>query len=101
MIKLEELKPVLAEMNLSAEQIEAIQGLDREVIDGSEEIEKLKNELETTNANWEARFKDAFFKGVGVPHDHETEITEQVSEQSGTEETDEGPSTYEELFKEE
>ena len=95
MINLDELKAVLEPLDLSAETIEAIMGLDREVNDGSEEIARLTSELDRVNTEWNDRFKAAFFKGEGIPHDHETEVTAQVDEQTGTETA---PTTYEELF---
>ena len=95
MINLDELKPILEPLNLTADTIEAIQGLDREVNDGSEEIARLTGELDRVNTEWNDRFKAAFFKGEGIPHDHEPEVTAQVDEQTGTETA---PTTYEELF---
>lgn len=95
MINLDELKAVLEPLDLSAETIEAIMGLDKEVNDGSEEIARLTSELDRVNTEWNDRFKAAFFKGEGIPHDHETEVTAQVDEQTGTETA---PTTYEELF---
>lgn len=95
MINLDELKPILEPLNLSAETIEAIQGLDREVVDNSDEIARLQGELDNLDKTWNERFKAAFFRGEGIPHDHETEVTEQLDEQTGTEA---GPQTYEELF---
>lgn len=100
MINLDELKSVLEGLDLSADTIEAIQGLDREVVDNSDEIKRLQTELDNVNASWNQRFKDAFFKGVGVPHDQEVEVTEQVDMQAGGEIINE-PTTYEDLFKEE
>jgi hypothetical protein len=98
MINLDELKPILKPLNLSAETIEAIQGLDKEANDGSEEIARLTAELDKVNGDWNERFKAAFFKGEGIPHDHDSEVTAQVDEQAGTEEEIEVPTTYEELF---
>ena len=98
MINLDELKSVLEGLDLSADTIEAIQGLDREVVDNSDEINRLQIELDNLNASWNQRFKDAFFKGV--PHDKEVEVTEQVDMQAGGEIINE-PTTYEDLFKEE
>ena len=98
MINLDELKAVLEPLDLSAETIEAIMGLDKEVNDGSEEIARLTSELDRVNTEWNDRFKAAFFKGEGVPHDHEPEVDAQVDEQTGTETA---PTTYEELFGEE
>lgn len=98
MINLDELKPILEPLNLSADTIEAIQGLDRQVNDGSEEIARLTGELDRVNTEWNNRFKAAFFKGEGIPHDHEPEVDAQVDEQTGTETA---PTTYEELFGEE
>ena len=95
MINLDELKAVLEPLDLSAETIEAIMGLDKEVNDGSEEIARLTSELDRVNTEWNDRFKAAFFKGEGIPHDHEPEVTAQVDVQTGTET---GPTTYEELF---
>lgn len=100
MINLDELKSVLEGLDLSADTIEAIQGLDREVVDNSDEINRLQTELDNLNASWNQRFKNTFFKGVGVPHDQEVEVTEQVDMQAGGEIINE-PTTYEELFKEE
>ena len=96
MIDLQELKTVLEPLNLDAESIEAIQGLDREVDDGRAEIERINNE-------WNDRFRAAFFKGEGIPHDHEGEVTEQVDNQSDVETNveEEGSglaTTFEELF---
>lgn len=98
MINLDELKAVLEPLDLSAETIEAIMGLDKEVNDGSEEIARLTSELDRVNTEWNDRFKAAFFKGEGIPHDHEPEVDAQVDEQTGTETA---PTTYEELFGEE
>ena len=98
MINLDELKSILEPLDLSAETIEAIIALDKEVNDGSEEIARLTGELESKDKEWNDRFKAAFFKGEGIPHDHEPEVTAQVDEQTGTEEA---PTTYEELFSEE
>ena len=98
MIDLNELKPILEPLNLTAETIEAIQGLDREVNDGSEEIARLTGELDRVNGEWNDRFKAAFFRGEGIPHDHEPEVTAQVDEQTGSVTT---MTTYEELFGEE
>ena len=98
MINLDELKSILEPLDLSAETIEAIIGLDKEVNDGSEEITRLTGELERIDNEWNDRFKAAFFKGEGIPHDHEPEVTAQVDEQTGTEKA---PTTYEELFGEE
>lgn len=98
MINLDELKSILEPLDLSAETIEAIMGLDKEVNDGSEEIARLTGELERKDNEWNDRFKAAFFKGEGIPHDHEPEVTAQVDEQTGTETA---PTTYEELFGEE
>lgn len=100
MIDLNELKPILEPLNLSADTIEAIQGLDREVVDNSDEIARLNGELERVNAEWNDRFKAAFFKGEGIPHDHEPEVNEQLAEQTG-ETINESPRTYEDLFGEE
>lgn len=99
MINLDELKAVLEPLDLSADTIEAIMGLDKEVNDGSEEIARLTGELERVNGEWNDRFKAAFFKGEGIPHDHEPEVTAQVDEQAGAAQT--APTTYEELFGEE
>lgn len=96
MINLDELKPILEPLNLTADTIEAIQSLDREVNDGSEEIARLTSELDRVNREWNSRFKTAFFKGEGIPHDHEPEVTVQVDEQTDTETA---PTTYEELFE--
>ena len=98
MINLDELKPILEPLNLTADTIEAIQGLDREVNDSSEEISRLNSEIDRINGEWNDRFKAAFFKGEGIPHDHEPEVTAQVDDQTGTEKA---PTTYEELFGEE
>lgn len=95
MINLDELKPILEPLNLSADIIEAIQGLDKDVIDNTDEIARLQSELDNINNSWNERFKAAFFKGEGIPHDHEPEVTAQVDEQTDTET---GPTTYEELF---
>lgn len=98
MINLDELKAVLEPLDLSADTIEAIMGLDREVNDGSEEIARLTGELDRVNTEWNDRFKAAFFKGEGIPHDHEPEVTAQVDEQTGSVGS---MTTYEELFGEE
>lgn len=98
MINLDELKSILEPLDLSAETIESIIGLDKEVNDGSDEIARLTGELERIDNEWNDRFKAAFFKGEGIPHDHEPEVTAQVDEQTGTEKA---PTTYEELFGEE
>lgn len=98
MINLDELKPILEPLNLTADTIEAIQGLDREVNDGSEEIARLNGEIDRINGEWNDRFKAAFFKGEGITYDHEPEVTAQVDDQTGTEKA---PTTYEELFGEE
>lgn len=98
MINLDELKAVLEPLDLSADTIEAIMGLDREVNDGSEEIARLTGELDRVNSEWNDRFKAAFFKGEGIPHDHEPEVTAQVDEQTGSVGS---MTTYEELFGEE
>lgn len=98
MINLDDLKSILEPLDLSAETIEAIIGLDKEVNDGSEEIARLTGEIERIDNEWNDRFKAAFFKGEGIPHDHEPEVTAQVDGQTGTEKE---PTTYEELFSEE
>lgn len=99
MIDLNELKPLLEPLDLSAETIEAIQGLDREVNDGADEIARLTGELDRVNGEWNDRFKAAFFKGEGIPHDHEPEVNAQVANQTG--ESEGLMTTYEELFGEE
>ena len=96
MINLEQLKPILEPLNLDATTIESIQALDTPY-DDSEEVQNLKNEIDRINNDWNERFKNAFFKGTGIPHDHEGEVTEQVDEQSTDETKD---MTYESLFKE-
>ena len=103
MIDLQELKTVLEPLNLDAKSIEAIQGLDREVDDGRAEIDRLNGEIERINNEWNDRFRAAFFKGEGIPHDHEGEVTEQVDNQSDVETNveEEGSglaTTFEELF---
>ena len=95
MINLDKLKAVLEPLDLSADTIEAIIGLDEEVNDGSEEIARLNSELDRVNTEWNDRFKAAFFKGEGIPHDHEPEVDAQVDEQTGAEPE---PKTYEDLF---
>ena len=95
MINLDKLKAVLEPLDLSADTIEAIMGLDEEVNDGSEEIARLTSELDRVNEEWNDRFKAAFFKGEGIPHDHEPEVTAQVDEQTDTETA---PTNYEDLF---
>lgn len=95
MINLDELKPILEGLDLSADTIEAIQGLDKEVVDNSDEIARLQGELDNVNNSWNERFKAAFFRGEGIPHDHESEVTEQLDEQAGTEA---GPTSFEDLF---
>ena len=98
MIKLDDLKTVLQNLNLDADTIEAIQGLDKED-DSESEIKRLNDELKKVNDEWNQRFRDAFFKGEGIPHDHEGEVTEQVDEQAGDDEKDDGlATTVEELF---
>lgn len=97
MIDLEKLKPILEPLNLDVETIESIQALDVPY-DNSEEVQNLRNEIDKVNNDWNERFKNAFFKGVGVPHDHEGEVTKQVDEQSKEEVKD---LTYDSLFKEE
>lgn len=99
MIDLNELKPIIEPLKLSADVIEAIQSIDKDVKDDSAEITRLNGEISRMNDEWNERFRAAFFKGDGIPHDHEAEVTEQVDEQSG----DEKPlaTTYDELFGEE
>ena len=96
MINLEQLKPILEPLNLDATTIESIQALDTPY-DDSEEVQNLRSEIDRINNDWNERFKNAFFKGVGIPHDHEGEVTEQVDDQSTDETKD---MTYESLFKE-
>ena len=57
MIKLDELRPILEELEVSADTIEKIVAIDThsEGTIGQEKIDEL-------NAQWEKRFKDAFFK---------------------------------------
>lgn len=93
MIDLEKLKPILEPLNLSADVLESIIAIDEADV-GYEE--KLKEQTDAINAEWNDRFRAAFFKGEGVPHDHEAEVTEQVDDQS----KDESPETYDDLFKE-
>ena len=98
MIDMSELKPILEPLDLPVETLEAIQAIDRDVEVDTGEIDRLKGELETAKADYETRFRNAFFKGEGVPHDHEEEVTTQVDEQTDEKEL---ATTYEELFGEE
>ena len=93
MILMNDLKPILEPLlndENSAEIIEAINGIDKDY--ESEEVDRI-------NKEWNAKFRDAFLTGAGVP---QQSIVEQVTETTTEtkEEVDDAPHTFSELFKE-
>ena len=73
MIKMDELKPILAPLltdENSVEIIEAINKIDTHSDNESELSEKVKTleqQLADNDKNWNARFREAFLNGEGVP----------------------------------
>lgn len=98
MINLDELKPILEPLGLSADAIDAIIQIDRPVENDSEKIAELTKKLEDQEKSWNERYQKTFFNGTGEPHDHENEITDQVDDQSGDDDGSELATTYDELF---
>lgn len=95
MINLDELKPVLEGLlegrEDSADIIEQISGLDREV-----EIDR--SEIDELNASWNERFKKAFFGEKGSDISEEIPTVEEASVESVDENYDGEDLSYEGLF---
>ena len=98
MIDLNELKPVLEELldgrDDSADYIERVAGMDKEVtID--------RSEIDALNASWNDRFKKAFFGEKGAEIDESIPDVAEVAEEEDIDENYDGEDlNYEGLFTE-
>lgn len=97
MINLDELKPILEELldgrEDSADYIERVAGLDREV-----EIDR--SEIDALNASWNDRFKKAFFGEKGEDISEEIPAIDEIKEEVVDENYDGEDLNYEGLFTE-
>lgn len=95
MINLDELKPILEELldgrEDSADYIERVSGLDKDV-----EIDR--SEIDALNASWNDRFKKAFFGEKGADISEEIPSVEEVKEEVVDENYDGEDLTYDGLF---
>lgn len=96
MINIDELKPIIEPLltdENSAEVIEAIQAIDREVEVDQKAIDDL-------NASWNERFKKAFFGDGSAEGQAEAQADE--TEDAGVQaEEEDAPTKYEDLFSDE
>lgn len=96
MINLEELKPILSELldgrDDSADYIERVSGLDKEV-----EVDR--SEIDALNASWNDRFKKAFFGEKGASMDESIPKVEEVKDETVDENYDGEDLTYDKLFE--
>ena len=97
MINLDELKPVLEELlegrEDSADYIERVAGLDKEV-----EVDR--SEIDALNASWNDRFKKAFFGEKGADISEVIPTVEEVKDEVVDENYDGEDLNYEGLFTE-
>ena len=95
MINLDELKPILEELldgrEDSADYIERVSGLDKEV-----EVDR--SEIDALNASWNDRFKKAFFGEKGADISEQIPTVEEVKEDIVDENYDGEDLTYDGLF---
>ncbi len=98
MIDLEELKPLLQPLldgrEDSADIIEQIAGIDRTI----DPPQVDRSEIDALNASWNERFKKAFFGEKAEGMSDEVPAVPEASDD--TEEPEEKPLTYENLFTE-
>lgn len=97
MINLDELKPILEELldgrDDSADYIERVAGLDKEV-----EVDR--SEIDALNASWNDRFKKAFFGEKGADISEVIPTVEEVKDEVVDENYDGEDLNYEGLFTE-
>lgn len=96
-IKLERLKEVLEGTDLDVDLLEKINSLDEDVVDDhTAQIEAARNEAASqAKAEYDARFKAAFFKGEGIAV--ASASVEETHDDHTDEETPEAPLTDDDI----